>query len=194
MKPRVNVLGCIAGLAIFIALIYAGVAGLGFLWWGRGFAGALAGRHRPESVRNASRIAIYDHVILVERDRVVFRRSLWASARFASLLGIAASVVTLLLRRKRLALGAGVAIAVLTFAISRSRAHDVVLPRGAPRNVVMTTYDYGGGRSGTRNTTAMQTGYAIVDAETSQVLVRLPWNEEPDARFWRDLVAEKIAH
>ena len=193
MKPRTNVLGCIAGLAIFIALIYAGVAGLGFLWWGRGFAGAMAGRHQPESVRAATRIDIYDHVIVVEPGRVIFRRSIWASARFAVLLGIGVAIVTLLLRRKRLAWIAGALIALETFGVSRARAHDVILPRGAPRNIVMTTYDYAGGRSGTRNTTAMQTGYDIVDAETAQVLVRLPWNEEPDARFWRDLVAEKIA-
>jgi hypothetical protein len=70
---------------------------------------------------------------------------------------------------------------------------EVSLPRGAPRELALRTYDVGGGKSGTRYTTSNETGFDVIDVTTGHVLVRLPWNGEKDARVWRDLIAEKIA-
>jgi hypothetical protein len=120
-------------------------------------------------------VYIYDHVIVVERDRVVFRRAMWASARFAAILGFAAAIAMVAIRKRgALVLLVAVAVAGTTFGISRSRARDVVLPRGSPRTIVVQGDD-------------------VVDAATAQVLVQLQPDEKADARFWRDLVAEKIA-
>ena len=175
MKRRLGFLSWIVVALVLVGAIYAGVAVLEFLWWGPGYAGSLAGRHAPRAVRGASRVYIYDHVIVVERDRVVFRRTMWSSARFAVFLGLAAAI-GMIANGKRGApvLLAAVAVAGTSFVVSRSRARDVVLPRGSPRTIVVL-------------------GNEVVDAKTAQVLVRLQPDGKADARFWRDLVAEKIA-
>lgn len=175
MKRRLGFLSWIVVALLLVGAIYVGLGVLRLLYWGPGFAGSLAGRHAPRAVQGASRVYVYDHVIVVERDRVVFRRAMWASARFAAFLGFVAAIVMGAIRKRgALVLLAALAVAGTAFGILRSRARDVVLPRGSPRTIVVRGED-------------------IVDAATAQVLVRLPSGEEPDARFWRDLVAEKIA-
>jgi len=176
MKRRVGFLGWIVGAVVLVSAVYAGVTILNFAWWGPGYAGALA----PKRLRTVSRVAVYDRVIVVERNRVLFRRSPWASARRAMLLGAAAAIVALavLRRRSRLPLLAGVVVAIATFAIVHSRAREVVVPRGVPRQLLLRTFD---------------DEYAVVDARSGRVLVRLPGNDEREARLWRDVIAEKIA-
>jgi hypothetical protein len=175
VKRRLGFLSWIVVALVLLAAIYVGVVALKFLYWGPGYAGSLAGRHTPQVVRVASRVYVYDHVIVVERDRVVFRRAMWASARFAAFLGFVTAIVMGAIRKRgSLVLLMALAVAGTTFGILRSRARDVVLPRGSPRAIVVQGDD-------------------VVDAATAQVLLRLQSSEGPDARFWRDLVAEKIA-
>lgn len=193
-KPRATLRGCVLALLFVGALGYGLFAGLGFAWWGRGFAGALTARHAPERVRAASTVFVYDRVIAVERERVVFRESWWPSARRAVLAAMAGSMAMLLLRRRlpRLArIGGVIVIGALVFAWSYARRREVSVPRGAPVRVDVRPYERGGGRSGTRHTTAWEKGWEVVLADGT-MLVRLPWNEEADARVWRDLIAEKI--
>lgn len=161
---------------MLVGAIYAGAAILNFAWWGPGYPGARA----PERVRTAPRVSVYDRVIVVERDRVIFRHSTWAAARFSVLVGAAVVIVAIavLRRRHRLLLLMWIAVAVVTFVVIRSRARDVVVPRGSPRPIVLRASD---------------DEYRIVDARTERVLVRMPLEEEDDARGWRDVIAEKIA-
>ncbi|HEX8409503.1 MAG TPA: hypothetical protein VF883_11595 [Thermoanaerobaculia bacterium] len=194
-----NVLGCVLTIVIVAGAAYGFVAGMGFLWWGRGFAGAMAGRHHPERVRAASEVHVYDHVILVERDRVVFRRSLWATTRLSVILGITSAIAVIVgfaVRRRKaprlLAPAVLLIVAGAVFVVSRSRAREVVVPRGTSLRLETEWYEYGGGRSGTRNTSAYVRGWQIVLPDSRTVLVRLPWNEEPDAEIWRGLIAEKL--
>ena len=199
MTRRRNILGCVLTIVIVTAAAYGFVGGMGFLWWGRGFAGALAARHHPERIRAASTVHVYDHVIVVERDRVLFRRSLWASMRWSVIVGSASAIAVLVVfavrRRSRprwLAPGVAIVVAVLAFAVSRSRARDVIVPRGVPQRLEARWYESGGGRSGTRNTSAHVRGWQIVLAGNGTVLARLPWNERADAEIWRALIAEKL--
>jgi hypothetical protein len=182
-------LGCAAGLILFAGIIYALMFGGWFLWYGPGFGGAMTARHKPERLRGANVIHIYDHVITVERERVVFRRSLWASIRWMTILGLAGAIAAYLATRRRVM--AAIAFALIAIATSAfTRKPPVIVTRGDPRPVVMRTYDVGGGRSGTRMTTPLQTGYDILIGDT--VLVRLPWNEEKDAKVWREIVEKKV--
>lgn len=198
MKPRLNLWGCVLTLTLVGGAVYGIGAGMPYLWWGRGFAGAMAGRYAPERIRAANPVYIYDGVIEVERDRVVFRRSLWAPTRAGLLAALLAAVVTFAVRQRRKArwwmLGAAVVAFAITFFVSRSRHPVVVVPRGAPGKVAVHYYgDIRGGTS-TRSTQEDETGYDIVlvDGERRTRLVRLPWNVEDDAKIWRGLIEEKL--
>lgn len=185
-------------LLLLVAAAYGIGAGMGFLWWGRGFAGAMAGRHAPERIRAANPVYIYDGVIEVERDRVVFRRSLWAPARAGLLMALLAAVVTLVVRVRRKArwwmLAAATVTFAVTFFVSQWRHPVVTVPRGASGKVAVHYYgDIRGGTS-TRSVQEDETGYDIVlvDGARKTRLVRLPWNVEEDAQIWRGLIEEKL--
>ena len=194
VKPRATLRGCVLTL-LFVALLgYGAVAGVGYAWFGPGFGGALAARHAPERVRAASTTYVYDRVIVVERERVVFRDALWPSARRGVLAAMLTALVTLLLRRRLPRLTRIMAIAgigLLVAAVSYARRDEVSVPRGASLQVEVRPYERGGGRSGTRQTTAWEKGWEVVLADGTR-LVRLPWNEEGDARVWQQLIGEKI--
>jgi hypothetical protein len=197
-KPRPSVWGCVLTFVFVAILGYGAFAGFGFAWWGPGFAGALAGRHAPERVRAASTVYIYDYVIEVEATRVVFRNSLWMSMRRALLASLVSALVVFLYSAGRrrdtpraalLAISLGLGIA--TFAISKSRTREVSVPRGVPVRLDVRWFEFGGGRSGTKNTASEVSGWQIVTSDGT-VLVRLPWNSLDDAEIWRGLIAEKI--
>ena len=198
-KPRASVRGCILTL-LFIALLgYGAFAGFGFAWWGRGFAGALAARHAPERIRAATTVHIYDYVIVTERDRIVFRNSLWMSVRRGVVSGLAAATLLFLfavMKRRTLPRGLMPIVTLLTaigaFAISNARAREVSLPRGAPVQLHAQWYSLGGGQVGTKQTKEEESGWQIATSD-GLVLIRLPWNSEEDADLWRDLIAEKLA-
>lgn len=193
-----NLWGCVLTLLLVAGAVYGIGAGMGFLWWGRGFAGAMAGRHAPERIRAANPVYIYDGVIVVERDRVVFRRSLWAPARAGLLMALLAAIVTLVVRVRRKArwwmLAAASVAFALTFSVSQRRHPVVTVPRGAPGKVEV--HDYGDIRGGTstRSVQEDESGYDIVlvDGARKTRLVRLPWNVEEDAQIWRGLIEEKL--
>jgi hypothetical protein len=194
----VNLLGCVLTLLLVAAAAYGMVIGGGYLWWGRGFGGAIAGRHAPERIRAANPVYIYDGVIVVERDRVVFRRSLWAAVRPSLLMAFLAAVVTLVVRGRRKArwwmLGAALVVGAVTFFVSQSRHPVVTVPRGTKGKVAVHYYgDIRGGTS-TRSTQEDESGYDIVlvDGDRTTRLVRLPWNVEEDAILWRGLIEEKL--
>jgi hypothetical protein len=196
----VNLWGCVLTLLLVAAAVYGIGAGMGFLWWGRGFAGAMAGRHAPERIRAANPVYIYDAVVVVERDRVVFRRSLWAPVRAGLLMALLAATVTLVVRTgsRRKARWWMLAAAAVTFAVTffvSQRRHPVVtVPRGAPGKVQVHYYgDIRGGTS-TRSTQQDESGYDIVLVQGTRItrLVRLPWNVEEDAQIWRGLIEEKL--
>ncbi|HYC92064.1 MAG TPA: hypothetical protein VEO54_22820 [Thermoanaerobaculia bacterium] len=157
----------------------------------------MAGRHAPERIRAANPVYLYDGVILVERDRVVFRRSLWAAIRPGLLAAFGAAVVTLVVRGRRKArwwmLGAAAVAFAIAF-VSRARHPVVIVPRGAPGKVEV--HYYGDIRGGTsrRSVQEDESGYDIVlvDGTRTTRLVRLPWNVEEDAVIWRALIEEKL--
>lgn len=158
----------------------------------------MAGRHAPERIRAANPVYIYDGVVLVERDRVVFRRSLWAAIRPGLLAAFVAAVVTLGARGRRKArwwvLGAAVVAFAIAFFVSRARHPVAIVPRGAPGKVEV--HYYGDIRGGTsrRSVREDESGYDIVlvDGARTTRLVRLPWNVEEDAVIWRALIEEKL--
>ena len=198
MKRRLNLWGCVLTLLLVSATVYGCGAGMGYVWWGRGFAGAMAGRHAPERIRAANPVYIYDAVVVVERDRVVFRRSLWAPVRAGLLMALVAAVVTLVVRARRKArwwmLGAAAVTFAITFFVSQRRHPVVIVPRGAPGKVEVHYYgDIRGGTS-TRSVQEDESGYDIVlvDGTRKTRLVRLPWNVEEDAQIWRALIEEKL--
>ena len=176
MKRRLGLFAWIVSALVLVGAILAGVAILNFAWWGPGYPGARA----PERVRTAPRVSVYDRVIVVEPQRVVFRKSTWASARFSILLGAAVAIAAIVVWRRphRLLLVVWIAAAAVTFPVVRSRASDVVVPRGSPRQILLR---------------AAEDEYSVVDARTGRVLLRLPGEDEDDAREWRDVIAEKIA-
>jgi hypothetical protein len=197
-KPRVNLPGCVLALLLVGGLVYAFGAGIGYLWWGRGFAGAMAGRHAPERIRAANPVYIYDGVIVVERDRVVFRRSWWAAMRPSLMMAFLAAIGTFMVRQRKKArwwmLAAAIVAGAVTFSVSRSRHPVVTVPRVAKGKVAVHYYgDIRGGTS-TRSTREDESGYDIVlvDGDRTTRLVRLPWNVEEDAQIWRGLIEEKL--
>jgi len=200
LKRGNKVLGCVLTLLIVGGTLYGAAFGMGFLWWGRGFAGAMAGRHAPERIRAASTVYLYDGVIVVQPDRVVFRRSLWAPLRASLLSALGAAVVALVIaaQRRRKArwwmLGAATVAGAIAFFVSQSRHPTVVVPRGAPGKVEVRRYANLRGGSSTRSVHEDESGYDIVlvDGGRTTRLVRLPWNVREDAEIWRGLIEEKL--
>lgn len=186
-------------LCIGVAM-YLFAAGFGLLWYGRGFVGAMEGRHAPERVRAASTVYVYDGVIEVERDRVIFRRSVWAPIRAGLFAGLGAAVVALIVavsRRKKARwwmLGAAVVAAAGTVPISVSRHPPVVVARGTKGRVEVQRYGVVRGGSSTRSVYEDESGFDIVLVENGRTirLVRLPWNVQHDAEIWRGLIEEKL--
>lgn len=192
--------GCVLTFLIIGVAMYLFSAGFGLMWWGRGFVGAMEGRHAPERVRAASTVYIYDGVIEVERDRVVFRRSAWAPIRAGLLAGLGAAIVALIVtvwQRKKARwwmLGAGLIAGAIAASISVSRHAPVVVARGTQGRVEVQRYGVISGGRSTRSTYEDESGFDIVlvDGGRTTRLVRLPWNVEEDANIWRGLIEEKL--
>lgn len=192
--------GCVLTFLCIGVAMYLFAAGFGLLWYGRGFVGAMEGRHAPERVRAAGTLYVYDGVIEVERDRVVFRRSLWAPLRVSLLAGVGAAIAALIVavwQRKKARwwmLGAAVAAAAVTFPVSVSRHPPVAVARGTKGRVEVQRYGIIRGGSSTRSVYEDESGFDVVLVEDGRTtrLVRLPWNVEEDARIWRGLIEEKL--
>jgi hypothetical protein len=164
-----------------------------YLWWGSGYAGAQQARRAPESLRGASTLRVYDAVITVERDRVMFRRTLWEPVRTGILTAVAAAVAIFALRGRRKArwwmLIGGTAAGVLAAWFAFRRHPVVTVPRGAPGRVQVHV------RGELRGTvTDEETHYDIVlvDGEQTTRLVRLPWNAGSEAETWRKIIEERL--
>ena len=185
-------------LLLAIGLVCAFVASINYLWYGRGFAGAMAGRHAPERVRAANKVYVYDGVIEVERDRVVFRRSLWAAVRPSLMMAFTAAVVTFAMRGRRKArwwmLGMAVVSGAVTFHVSQWRHPVVTVSRGAKGKVAVYYYGDIRGATSTRPPPGEETAcdIVLVDGDRKTRLLRLPWNVEEDAFIWRGLIEEKL--
>lgn len=187
--------GCVLTVGLVAAIAYGGLAVAGFAWWGPGFLGAMQARRAPDALRDAKRVAIYDHVIVSDSSGVTFRRSLWSMVRASIVAGVVAALVALLVRRRRAFVFAiAIAVALLWFVVAWRFSSSIHITGGAPGEVVAVPFERGGGRSGTRHTTAWMTGYDIVlrTPDGSTKLIRLPYNEAADAEVWRAVVAAKL--
>ena len=190
-----SLLGCVLTLALVSAAVYGCGAGAPYLWWGRGYTGAKKAERDRASVRAASTLYVYDAVIVVERDRVIFRRSLWEPVRTGLITALAAAVAIFAMRagaRKKARwwmLIGGTAAGLIAASIAVRRHPVVTVPRGAP-GVVVVHVD--GELMGSM--TEEETHYDIVlrDGARTTHLVRLPWNAGHVAETWRDIVAEKL--
>lgn len=187
--------GCLLTVAFVAAIAWGGLAGAFFAWWGPGFAGAMRARHAPAAVRDAARVTIYDTVVVREGGGVTFRRSLWSIVRASVVAGLVAALLALLIRRQRaFVLAVAVPAAMLWLLVAWRFSSAVHIARGTPGEVVAVPFERGGGRSGTRHTTAWMKGYDIVlrTPQRTTRLIRLPYNEAPDAEVWRSIVAAKL--
>ncbi|HVG25388.1 MAG TPA: hypothetical protein VND45_14620 [Thermoanaerobaculia bacterium] len=193
-----TLVGCVLTFLVIGGAMFLFAASFRLLWWGRGFVGAMEARHAPERVRASSTLYIYDTVIEVERDRVVFRRSLWAPLRAALLAGLGAAIVTFVIRARRPArrwmLAAALIAGALTFVISHSGDASVTVPRGTKGRVEVQSYVnvIGGGTK--RATVEDEADFHIVLVEDTRTtrLVQVPSNASDDANIWRGLIEEKL--
>lgn len=179
--------------------MYVLVAGAGLLWWGKGFVGAMEGRHAPERVRAARTVHIYDTVIDVEADRVVFRQSLWKPWRRSVLAAIGTALVIAVgfALKRRSGARRWMWVALLVAAVMFARSYDrsvVTVRRGTTAPVTIRAYGIERGGPSTRTRYEGETGYDVLLAggATTVRLVRLPWNSQSDAENWRGLIEEKL--
>lgn len=187
--------GCLATVALVAAGAYGGVFAIGYAWWGPGFLSAMDARRAPDLLRDAPRVTIYDSVIVDARGGVTFRRSLWSIVRASLVAGFIAALAALVVRRSRgFVLAVAIPVALLWFAIASHFSPAIHIARGMPGEVVAIPFERGGGRSGTKQTTAWMTGYDIVlrTRQRTTRLIRLPYNEAPDAEVWRSIVEAKL--
>lgn len=168
-------------------MLCAVIGAVRVFWWGPGSIGLLLARHAPERIRAADRVSIYDTVITVEHDQLVFRQSLWKPLRRALLAALALAVPLFLYAKRWTWLALVAAIAV--FAWSRNSS-PLIVPRNGAR-VVIRPYDIPHGA--TKNTSLydedVRYELALPDGTT---LLRFPYNSERDAQIWRTLVEEKL--
>jgi ABC-type branched-subunit amino acid transport system permease subunit len=194
-SPLYRLWGCLATVALVVAGAYGGVFAIGYAWWGPGFLSAIDARRAPDMLRDAPRVTIYDSVIIDEGNGVAFRRSLWSIVRASIVAGLIAALVALLVRRRRgFVLAMAIPVALLWFGIASHLSPAIHITRGMPGEVVAMPFERGGGRSGTKQTTAWMTGYDIVlrTRNRNTRLVRLPYNEARDAEVWRAIVEAKL--
>lgn len=190
--------GCVLTFLCIGAAMYLFATSFALLWWGRGFIGAMEGRHAPDRIRAAGTVYVYDGVIEVERDRVVFRRSLWAPVRVALLAGLGAAIVALIARQRKKArwwmVGSAVVAGAIAAAVSVSRHPPVVVARGTKGRVEVQRYGVPRGSRSMNSEYEDESGFDIVLVEDGRTtrLVRLPWNVEEDAKIWRGLIEEKL--
>lgn len=187
--------GCVLTFVFFAAIFYGGIIGAGFVWWGPGFMNAIRARRAPESMRDAKRVAIYDSVIESDDRGVTFRRSTWSLVRSSIGGGLLCALAVVVARRSRkLWLPIAIAIAMIWFVVSSRSSPVIHIARNTPGQVMVLSFQIGGGQSGTKHTTAFVTGYDIVlrTRHGDMRLVRLPYNELRDAEVWRAIVEAKL--
>ncbi len=187
--------GCVLTFVLIGVAMYAFTAGLGVFWWGRGFVGAMEGRHAPERIRAANTLYIYDTVVIVKRDRVEFRQSLWKPLRRAILafLGTALALFIGFAVKRKSGARRWLWIGLVAAAIAFFTAYDssiVSVPRNGAR-VVVRRYGLPRGGPSTRSSYEDESGYDLELAGGTR-LVRLPWNEQRDADIWQKLIEEKL--
>lgn len=172
-----------------LALLGAAVWAFPYLWWGRGYSGAKAARNAPERIRAASTVYVYDAVIEVERDRVVFRRSAREPLRTGAITALAAAVAVLAMRGRRKArwwmLIGGLAAGATAYVYAQRRHPVVTVPRGVPGRVEVLA-------EGELTDDETHHDIVLVDGTRRTRLVRLPWNAGRDAELWRGLIEEKL--
>ncbi|HVE71246.1 MAG TPA: hypothetical protein VNI54_07750 [Thermoanaerobaculia bacterium] len=185
--------GCVLALLLLSALVYGCGAGMPYLWWGRGYSGAQKAERDRQSARAASTLYVYDAVIVVERDRVIFRRSLWEPVRTGLITALGAAVAIFAMRGRKKArwwMLIGGTAAGLIAAFFAVRRHPVVtVPRGAPGRVVVHV---DGELMGSLTEEETHYDIVLVDGERRTRLVRLPWNAGHVAETWRGIVEEKL--
>ena len=213
-KKKPTLCGCFVSLIFMAVILYGGITGAGLFWWGLGGVQAARAHRNPDILLQQEPLRLFNDVVISRDGATLFRRSHWSHVRNGLLFALPISIMLAVIkvaRGKRFLLAFG-AVAMLASAISFTGADSVTVNHATHRIEVrklfssqerdcsscvvsIVPYQLGGGRSGTRHTTAWSEGIAVVlkDGSGEQRLMKLPYETPSIARLVRDLIAKRIS-
>lgn len=214
-KPKPSLVGCVLAIVFMVIVLYGSITGATFFLWGNGLTGAIAAHNNPAAIREFETTTIYGSTIESSREEIVIGRSLWSCVRDGILAAVAVVTITAVARRRMprrvpgclLFIGSAAVAASALCTLSTRVLFHLPERRVEVRRYLGTTSlgfdevalvaaegNVGGGRSGTRHTSAMWEAYDVAlegaDGSFTRVM-SLPFETREFASRWRDELARR---
>jgi uncharacterized membrane protein YfcA len=220
-RPKPTLYGCVLTVLVAGGIVYGSIAGFGYAVWGPGLSGAMDVQRDPAAMHTFTKIAVYSTRLEATESEFRVSRTLWSCVRTALLIAIAVAVATAALQRRIRSRAAAILFVLALPAASALLivwSPRVVFHHAAQRVDVERLFatrswtydqlqlravsgDVGGGRVGTRDTTASwkaQDVWLVTrDGRRIATLLSLPFETRNAAEQWRDEIARRtgvIAH
>ena len=217
-KPKTSLWGCVLALLLIVGVLYGGPAAAAFFLWGPGLRGTYATHRDPSLIGTFQTITIYSSTIASSTERISIGRTWWWSVRSGICAGLLIASIAWIIRRRTMKRGTALMILAVNAVVFSLAFHAMSTRiRFTPRQrqveigtalstrtvrydgllLVTSSGDIGGGRSGTRNTTAVwkANDILLIDADRKIVaeLLSLPFESREYADRWRDEMARRTS-